>query len=209
LFPPEPDRPSRNNGPASRDQDRIEQGQYENEDQQKGLSEDLSRLRTLLTQEFGDTLSGTNALTAPLGVAFLVLAMLGWFSRHILSFLGTEELLANHAWVAYVFAAVLTLAALHLLFYWTVHRVSNAVKTRELDRVILRRRVNEPCRHLDCIEPEVDQDEPEENDAGKEESRLELALQWRCGLFDVRLEGFPLCAVCDRYEPREGASMII
>lgn len=179
------------------------------ESDQEGLGEELGRLRTLLAREFGDTLSGANALTAPVGILLLIFALLGWFSGPLLGFLEVRWLLENHGWTIYISAAVLTLAALHLLFYWAVHRVSNTVKTRELDRIILKRRVDTPCRHLDCLESEADATLTQGETGSENPSESETNLKWRCGLFDVDLEGFPLCAVCSRYEPREEASMII
>jgi hypothetical protein len=198
LFPPKPPAAQQTEEPAEREKS-----------DQEGPGEELVRLRRLLAQEFGDTLSGANALTAPVGILLLIFALLGWFSGPLLGFLEVRWLLENHGWTIYVSAAVLTLTALHLLFYWAVHRVSNAVKTRELDRIVLRRRVDTPCRHLDCLESEAGATLTQGETGSENVGGLETNLKWRCGLFDVDLEGFPLCAVCSRYEAREEASMII
>jgi hypothetical protein len=39
---------------------------------------------------------------------------------------------------------------------------------------------------------------------GEQEEIIELI--WRCSLFDVDVEGIPICAVCDRYEYRRDKS---
>ncbi len=164
----------------------------------------LERLDSLLAREFGDTLSGLNAYTGPLGVLLLILALLGWLLGPMLEFLHMGNLIGDQFWTVPAVAAVLSLAGLHLLFYWTVHRISNSVKSRELDRLIESRRVRHPCSYLNCHEPADDDLPPPEEILDGSDELHDGELLWRCDLFDVELEGRPLCAVCDRYEPKKG-----
>jgi hypothetical protein len=189
--------------------------------------DDVTRLGGILSTEFGDTLTGANALALPIGVLFLILAVVGWFLDPLLSFLGAGPLVIRMQAVPLIAAAVLGLGGLHLVFYWAVHRVSNAVKSGEMDRLIELRRVKKPCTHLDCRERAGDEaPNPSEGVAETKTSQGDLPLveenigldeadsperdfAWRCSLFEVDLEDLPLCAVCDRYEPRTDPSGII
>jgi hypothetical protein len=179
----------------------------ERDERRAGLRDNLKRLEVLMKKEFGDTLTGTNAFTMPLGVFLLVLSIIGWLLNPLLVFLNIGQLLGRNAWIIPGSAAILTLAGIHLVFYWSVHKTSNAVKSSELDKLIMLRRVMRPCSHLDCYEAE-DIPSPEEIlDGEDDESASDL--KWRCTLFGVELEANPICAVCDRYEQRESPVTLI
>ena len=172
------------------------------------LNSELERLEMLLRQEFVDTLSGVNFFTAPLGFFILVIAILAWLLNPLLEFLNMGGMLGDNARIVPIMAAILSLAGIHLLFYWSVHRISNLVKSRELDRLIVSRRVDRPCRFLDCYEAEEELLSVEDIINGLDETTGDT-LRWRCTLYDTELEVNPICAVCDRFEPREGGSQII
>jgi len=190
--------------------------------------DEIARLGGVLSTEFGDTLTGVNALALVMGVLFLILAVVGWFLDPVLNFLGAGPLAVQTRAVPLITAAVLALAGLHLVFYWAVHRVSNLVKSREMDGLIELRRVKKPCAYLDCGERAKDET-PNPGDEGVAEMKTdsedlpagdadigaddvdspEHDFAWRCSLFELELEELPLCAVCDRYEPRTDPSGII
>jgi hypothetical protein len=171
-------------------------------------------MENLLNREFGDTLAGANALTLPLGLLLILLAVLAWYMDPFLQALGLGQIPREQVLVPLISSVLLALGGVHLVFYWLIHRISNAVKSRELDRLIEDRRINRMCIHLDCTEGvlidnddgvyESEGDEFESGMAGEREGRIELI--WRCSLFDVDVEGIPICAVCDRYEYRRDKS---
>ena len=129
-------------------------GETEDDPEKIALSENLERLKSLLVSEFGDTLTGINSFTFPIGIFLLVLAAIGWLINPLLVFLNMENMEIPNAWMIPAGSAVLTLAGLHLVFYWSIHKISNTIKTRELDKLIALRRVDQPCTHLDCYEEE-------------------------------------------------------
>jgi hypothetical protein len=174
----------------------------------EGPGAELESLEKRLADEFRDTITGFNALTLPLGVILLILAALGWFLSPISTGLGFGGPQAETLRISATSAVIAALAGIHLLFYWTVHRISNSVKSRELDRLIEERREKRVCKYLDCEEQPAESGDSEpvivtENlqTSVYEESKLRLI--WKCTLYDTELEDFPVCAVCTRYEPVE------
>lgn len=172
-------------------------------------------MENLLNREFGDTLTGTNAVTLPLGFLLILLSIVAWFMNPILQALGLGQISTDQALVPLISSVLLALGGMHLVFYWLIHRISNAVKSRELDRLIDSRRIHRMCIHLDCTEAVLvddeydsgDEESFEPEDAGKPEAAEQLIeLIWRCRLFDIDVEEMPICAVCDRYEYRRDAS---
>lgn len=181
-------------------------------DKSPGAGE-LERMEALLAVEFRDTLTGPNALTLPIGLILIILALIGWFLRPLLSYMGMGTAGVEFGYVPVVIATVLALAGIHLIFYWLVHWVSNLVKSREMDSLIRRRRVERPCAHLDCYErpPDMDSAEVSESEDSVVDSDLDadgiepedVELAWRCALYDVDLEEIPICVVCPNYEPSD------
>jgi len=172
----------------------------EKTDPDEMFSDTIVRLEDLLYKEFGDTLTGPNALMLPIGFLILIIALLGWLLRPIISWFGLPDPLESFQDIILVSAGVLTLAGFHMIFYWGIHRISNAVKTREYDRIIEIRRERFPCRHLDC---NTESFEDEEEDFESESHLIcpKEHLRWRCNLFAIELEKKPLCVVCDMYDP--------
>lgn len=165
-----------------------------------GKEEDILHMENLLNREFGDTLAGANSITLPLGLLLLILAVIGWFLDPLMQALGLGEIPRDQGFIPLIAAVLTALGGIHLLFYWMVHRISNSIKSRELDRLIEERRINKRCVHLDCIEAVVEPDpETDESDDTEETGEI-IDLVWRCSLFEVDVEELPICAVCDRYE---------
>jgi len=172
----------------------------------------LVEMENLLNREFGDTLTGTNAITLPLGLLLILLSIVAWFMDPILRALGLGKISPDQALIPLISSVLLALGGVHFVFYWIIHRISNAVKSRELDRLIEDRRIRRMCVHLDCTEAVLVEDEFESGDeelntaedTGEPEEIIELI--WRCRLFDIDVEEMPICAVCDRYEYRRDAS---
>lgn len=166
----------------------------------------IEKLEKFLIEEFSDTLTGTNALTLPVGISLIILSVLGWFLKPVTELLTTFEFSWEFYSILLLASVVMALGGIHLVFYWLIHRISNGVKSRELDRLIELRREKNTCRYLDCIETGGDAEEivGTDTDAADEETEAETeaeSLAWECSLFHVDLEDLPICAVCDRYEP--------
>jgi hypothetical protein len=161
-------------------------------------------LEALLAREFSDTLTGFNAVAGPLGISLLVLCLVGWLCLPLIQIARTGEAIRSDSIVLMGVSILLGLAGLHLVLYWSAHRGSNLVKTRELDRLLEARRVTSPCIHLDCEEAPI---KARIETGGRKKTGLGGRsspagdLCWRCTSYGVGLEGLPLCAVCDRYEP--------
>lgn len=163
-------------------------------------AEEIERLENILVTEFSDTLAGPGAATLPLGIGLLVTAVLTWFLGPILGFLRGSGISGGYADLSKIIGVVLALAGVHLVFYWTIHRVSNAVKSRELDRLLEERRTRYPCKYLDCGEMTKSDDPVDKVENAEMDVPRDDDLAWQCSLFSLSLEGNPLCAVCDRYE---------
>ncbi len=157
--------------------------------------DEIEKLEKLLRREFGDTLTGANAHALPIGILFIFLGILVWFNDPILGFLGLGGYLKDLQWAVMLVSGALSLAGVHLFFYWWVHRISNSVKSRELDRLIGTRRVDHPCSHLDC--------EERHGEDADGEIDTEADLVWKCGLFNTDLDESAVCVVCDKYDPIE------
>lgn len=166
-------------------------------------AEEIRKLENILVTEFSDTLAGPNAATLSIGIGLLVAAVLAWFLGPILALLRGSGISGGYADVSKIIGVVLALAGVHLVFYWTIHRVSNAVKSRELDRLLEERRTKYPCKHLDCREMTKSDDPVDKVENAEMEGPRDDDLVWQCSLFSLSLEGNPLCAVCDRYERPE------
>jgi len=153
----------------------------------------LKLLEGKLAYEFRDTLTSLNLLLFPIGMIFIIISLIGYFYGSIAAISGQADLYDRYRLWILGGSAVLLLAGIHLLIYWTIHKVSNTVKSGELDRLIELRRFTEPCMYLDCTE--VGESESElDGDAGK------MEMSWQCTHFDVNLEGSLICAVCDIYQ---------
>ncbi|MFH1677074.1 MAG: hypothetical protein ABIC40_08615 [bacterium] len=172
----------------------------EKTDPDEMFSDTIVRLEDLLYKEFGDTLTGPNALMLPIGLLTLLFALVGWLLRPIISWFGFLDPLESFQDIILVSAGVLTLAGFHMIFYWSMHRISNAVKIREYDRIIGIRREKFPCRHLDC-DTETFESEEEDFESTSHLICPREHLKWRCNLFAIELEKKPLCVVCDMYDP--------
>jgi hypothetical protein len=166
---------------------------------------ELSRLEAILTKEFSDTLSGPNATVGPLGLIFIILGFLGWMSIPILKFFRIAESSQGLSIWIMIGSVIFVLAGIHLMLYWVAHKGSNAVKTKELDRLITERRVTHPCLCLDCVETALQARRLQGQVAGSDKSTLKSAddLRWRCSFYEIDLEGLPICVVCERYQPGE------
>ncbi len=167
---------------------------------------EIEELEERLAEEFRDTLTGGNALTLPIGVLLLVLAVFGWFLGPITSAIGMGNIVGYNRLIITFVAALFTLAGIHLVFYWGVHRVSNVFKSRRLDRLIEQRRELRVCRHLDCDEEDIPVDmlddvEGTEIRLGDDRGLSNTVLIWKCNLYGIDLEEYPVCAVCERYDP--------
>lgn len=178
-------------------------GSDQNEADAEGLAmeQEYINLENILWREFGDTLVGFNIIAAPLGVLLIVLAILGWITMPIIEYF---EMGIGFGTIVLAICAFLALAGLHLIFYWLVHKSSNFIKSRELDRLIEKKRVSNPCRYLDCTDsgdPYEIPGIPVEKVGAKPVYSPGSDIGWRCTLFQKDLEGLPVCAVCDRYEP--------
>ncbi len=218
----------------SRDSEResvVAEDEEETEDESgiDGKEDEIDRLEILLADEFRDTLTGVNAVTLPIGILFLIIAIPGWCLGFIMTAFRIQDVLEGYIPLASIIAALLTLGGVYLLFYWGVHRISNLVKAGELDRLIESRRWKDPCIHLNCIEipdedEQADEGEYPDESAGKGEDFDALseviiegdidkganedysapltdgAFRWHCDLYDVSLDDYPICAVCDQYE---------
>ncbi|MCX6646294.1 MAG: hypothetical protein NTY09_08055 [bacterium] len=158
---------------------------------------EVDRLEKVLAREFGDTLTGGNAMTISVGLVFIVIAILLWFIDPIAGFLGISGVINIRAGISGIVSVFLALAGIHLIFYWWVHWTSNVVKSRELDRLIESKRVHNPCMHLNCREPE--NIEISENGSAFTETEM----IWQCELFGVDLPEVSLCVVCDKYHPSQ------
>lgn len=156
---------------------------------------EIEKLEKLLRREFGDTLTGANAHTLPIGILLIFLGILVWFNDPILGFLGLEGFLKDRQWAVMIGSVSLSLAGVHLFIYWWIHRISNSVKSRELDRLIGTRRVDHPCSHLDC--------EERQGEEADREMDTEADLIWKCELFKTDLDESAVCVVCDKYDPIE------
>ena len=108
-------------------------------------------LENILAREFSDTLTGFNAITAPLGAGLLILSIIGWSMLPVLRFFRSGDIRIG-AIAIMAALAVSGLAGIHFLLYWAAHRGSNLAKTKELDRLLETRRVIFPCEHIDCEE---------------------------------------------------------
>jgi len=166
----------------------------------------IEKLEGILVREFTDTLTGANAISLPLGFSFILISLIGWFLKPVTELLTTFEFSWKVYFIVLLASAVLSLAGIHLLFYWFIHRISNSVKSRELDRLIELRREKHTCRFLDCIEiepPEVEDATIPSGDvvSGTDTPLSDENLAWECSLFHVDLENLPICSVCDMYEP--------
>ena len=157
---------------------------------------EIRRLETLLSKEFGDTLTGFNAMTAPIGATLIALALLMWLGWPVAQFLNHSNTGMGPGLVFLGVSAFLGLAGLHFILYWAVHKGSNTVKSKDLDRIIDLRRVDKPCAYLDC-----DEVQRQRKDFSGKDHQGGSDLRWRCSWFDTELERKPLCAVCNRYEP--------
>jgi hypothetical protein len=170
---------------------------------------EVRRLEKILFAEFSDTLTGFNSASAPIGLGLIIVSLAMWLLLPLARFLTPQAGLGGWAIWVLVAAVVLGLAGLHFLLYWGAHRGSNIAKTRELDRLIEDRRVTNPCANLDCVEgakPLGRYAAPISRPGSKLASAADPELRWRCELFDIDLEGMPVCAVCDRYQPRQDSS---
>jgi hypothetical protein len=161
----------------------------------KGDKREVKKLEAILSREFGDTLTSYNALMAPVGITLLAIGLLLWMAWPLVNFLGSGTPSVRNGLIILGSATFMSLAGLHMIFYWLAHRGSNAVKSKELDRIIDIRRVENPCIHLDC-------EEVAKRQIGKPGSKgqSDSDLRWRCSFFDQELERTPLCAVCSHYE---------
>ena len=174
----------------------LEEGREAPPHERHALREEVEFLKSVLLREFGDTLTGFNALTGPIGLALLVLGIAGWLTMPLLTFLGTINANIKVTLTLLGSSTVLCLMGLHFLIYWGFHRASNQVKSRELDHVIELRRIKAPCVNLDCREAK-------EHEKKANSSPVDSDLIWHCNFFNLDLEGLPLCAACERYEPAE------
>jgi hypothetical protein len=164
---------------------------------------EIKRLEAMLAREFSDTLTGYNASSGTLGLTFLILSLLGWISLPLLRFLNTGAGFQSQGVWIIVGSTILALAGLHLALYWGAHKGSNIQKTKELDRILEERRSTHPCLNLDCVEPGTrtqDRSHTSRTGAAKNRQNTQAELRWRCSLFEIDLEGNPLCAVCDKYQ---------
>jgi len=151
----------------------------------------LKLLEEKLTYEFRDTLTSVNSLLFLIGIIFIFISLIGYFYGSIAGVMGQGDFYDRYKLWVLGGSAVLLLAGIHLLIYWTIHKVSNTIKSRELDRLIEFRRFTEPCKYLDCAEVgELDGDLDAE----------ETEMSWQCTNFDLSLEGSLICAVCDIYQ---------
>jgi hypothetical protein len=166
------------------------------------LQEELLELNLNLSIEFGDTLTGINASTGVVGLILVTLGVLGWLFNPIVSFLSKSSPEENPLIILLAISTVFILTGIHFIYYWMIHRISNTVKAKELDRILLDRRITKPCLHLDAhLTGDTVGEEITENEFGiavEDENRDELL--WKCAHYNVELEGMPICAVCEKYE---------
>jgi hypothetical protein len=176
------------------------------EEESRIRSEQIQKFESSLAKEYTDTLTGYNAMAGTVGIFLIMLSVVLWMTIPAVRFLRADPAFTRYGVLIIGLAVLFGLAGVHFVLYWLAHRGSNLVKSRELDSIIEDRRVANPCMHLDCEEVQHGwYRKPEELKAGKSSVSSGSDLRWRCSLFDVDLEGLPLCAVCDRYEPRAGA----
>ena len=179
-------------------EDQIEPQEIEiKEIQAEEEIDDLRRLENIMAKEFGDTLTGANAVTFPLGILLIILSAIIWFIEPISGLFGLTGLVNLQPWISGTFSVILAIAGLHLIFYWLVHWISNSVKLKELDRLIENRRIHHPCRHLNCRD--VDENEVEEDG----DEIVETDMIWRCELYETDLSESTLCVICDNYSPED------
>lgn len=157
--------------------------------------DEVERLGKMLAKEFGDTLTGGNAATLPIGLVLIALSFLVWFHEPVSAFFGVPGLVDIKPVIIGIISVALALAGIHLIFYYGVHRVSNIVKSKELDRLIEKRRVHNPCRHLNCREPE----EMLLSEDGSVFEEVDMI--WQCDWFGIDLPESSLCVICDLYDP--------
>jgi len=153
----------------------------------------LKLLEEKLAYEFRDTLTSVNSLLFPIGIILIIISLIGYFYGPMAAISGQADLYVRYRLWILGGSAVLLLAGIHVLIYWTIHKVSNTVKSRELDRLIEFRRFTEPCMYLDCAEVG-------ELDGELEADAEQIEMSWQCTHFDVSLEGSLICAVCDIYQ---------
>jgi len=158
----------------------------------------VAQFESQLALEFRDTLTSANGNSLPVGILMILLSLVGFFYKPIGGVFNVTDLVGTYRFWILGVSTVLALGGIHLLVYWAFHRISNAVKSRELDRLIEKRRFTLPCRHLDCTEPDISEAESENGE-----------LAWQCSHFDRSLEGSLICAVCDYYDPEGEPSGII
>jgi hypothetical protein len=179
----------------------------------KTFEAEVEELEEKLAEEFRDTLTGGNALTLPIGVLLVVLAAFGWFLGPITGAIGMGNIIGYNRLIITFVAALFTLAGIHLVFYWGIHRISNVFKSRQLDRLIEQRRELRVCRHLDCDEEDIPVDllddvEGSEIRLGDDRGLSNTVLVWKCNLYGIDLEEYPVCAVCERYDPVMGPDVV-
>jgi hypothetical protein len=163
-------------------------------------AEEIDALEDILKKEFSDTLSSVNAQTIVWGIIFLLVALAVWFIEPVMSIIGISGLNDRFLITSKIIGVILFLAGIHLTFYWSIHKISNTIKTRELDKILEARRVTSPCIYLDCKDSaELDfSREAQPNKISTSDSIEDLP--WRCSLYEVDLDESPICAICEKYE---------